>query len=82
MKSVLAVALAATLAVFTGSVVAGEESAANVAAKCKSEASSEEIPASELQQFMRQCLQDYGVPEADLEKAMKGVDSVPKKEED
>jgi len=82
MKSVLAVALTVTLAVFTGVVVADETNTDNIVAKCKSEAGSEEIPAAEVQQFLRQCLQDYGVSDADAEKAMKNVGSLPKKEED
>lgn len=82
MKPVLAVALAISLAVVSGAVMAEESNTASVVAKCKSEASSEEIPAAEVQQFMRQCLQDYGVSEAEAEAAMKSVGSVPKKEED
>jgi len=82
MKSVLGFALAASMSIFTTAVVAEETNTNSIVAKCKSEASSEEIPAAELQNFLRQCLQDYGVSEGDVEKAMKGVGSMPKKEED
>jgi len=83
MKPVLAVALAVSLAMTTGMAMAVEENnTASLVAKCKSEAASEEVPASELSQFMAQCLQDYGVPEAEATKASSNVGSMPKKEDD
>ena len=82
MKSVLALALAAGLLAVTTSAMAEEADMGTIVAKCKSEASSEEIPAGELQQYLKQCLQDYGVPTDQLETAMKSVGAMPKKDED
>lgn len=83
MKSVLSVVLALAISAFAGNVLAIEDADSNsLIAKCKSEASSEEIPSADIHQFMKQCLEDYGLPAAEMEAALQNLPAPAKKEED
>ena len=65
-KSVVFVALLAGTMV--GVAYAEEPSTpSQAAAKCKSEAVSEEIPMAEMSMYMSQCLEDLGVDHADID---------------
>lgn len=64
-QSLLIVSLVAGLGAMP--TVFAAEGAKDIAAKCKAEATENEVPAKELRQYVSDCLSEHGIEAADAE---------------
>lgn len=75
MKSVRSAVFVALLAGTMMAVAFAEEPSkpSQAAAKCKSEAVSDEIPMAEMPMYMSECLEDLGVDQADIDSVIQNA---------
>lgn len=69
-NSLFLVTLLVGMLVMTGAFAEG---AKDIAAKCKAEATENEIPAKEVRQYISECLSEHGIEAADAESILNEV---------
>lgn len=58
---------------FVMPAVFAEDSPKDIAAKCKAEATENEVPANEMRKYIADCLTEYGIEAADAEAILNDV---------